>query len=57
MQNLPCLGTYINPIEEVFSCIKSWLRSNHAYVLGEIEGRNCDPYALIWEAVYTMVTP
>ncbi|KAF8315091.1 hypothetical protein F5887DRAFT_897413 [Amanita rubescens] len=30
---------------------------NRDYVLGEMEGYANDPYALIWEAVYTTVTP
>jgi len=54
---LPAYSPDLNPIEEAFSCVKSWLRSNRTYVLGEIEGRDCDPYALIWEAVYTTITP
>lgn len=54
---LPAYSPDLNPIEETFLCAKSWLRSNRTYVLGETEGRDCDPYALIWEAVYTTVTP
>ena len=37
--------------------IKTWLCSNRDYVLSEMEGLGCDPYALIWEAVYGVVTP
>ena len=55
--SLPPYSPDLNPIEEAFSCVKSWLRSNHVYVLGEMEGRDSDPYTLFWEAVYTMVTP
>ena len=54
---LPSYSPNLNPIEECFSAIKSWLRRNHDYVLGEMEGYANDPYALIWEAVYTSVTP
>ena len=54
---LPSYSPDLNPIEEAFSCVKSWLRSNRVYVLGETEGMGCDPYALIWEAIYTTVTP
>ena len=54
---LPAYSPDLNPIEEAFSCVKSWLRSNRTYILGEMEGIGCDPYALIWEAVYLMVTP
>lgn len=53
---LPAYSPDLNPIEEAFSSIKAWLRANRDYVLGEIEGDGADPYALIWEAVYT-VTP
>lgn len=54
---LPAYLPDLNPIEEGFSCVKSWLRANHNYVLSETEGRNCDAYALIWEAVYSTITP
>jgi len=53
---LPSYSPDLNPIEEAFSAIKAWLRSNRDYVLGETEGPACDPYALIWEAVYTVIT-
>ena len=53
---LPSYSPDLNPIEEAFSAIKAWLRSNHDYVLGETEGPDCDPYSLIWEAVYAVVT-
>jgi transposase len=54
---LPAYSPDLNPIEEAFSCVKSWLRLNRAYVLSETEGRACDPYALIWQAIYTNITP
>jgi hypothetical protein len=54
---LPSYSPDLNPIEEAFSAIKSWLRSNRDYILGELNGPGCDPYALIWEAVYGVVTP
>ncbi|OJT10703.1 hypothetical protein TRAPUB_12796 [Trametes pubescens] len=54
---LPGYSPDLNPIEEAFSALKSWLRSNRDYVLGEIEGVVSDPYALIWEAVHTVMTP
>jgi hypothetical protein len=54
---IPAYSPDLNPIEEAFSAIKAWLRSNRDYVLGETEGRGCDPYTLIWEAVYGVVTP
>ncbi|KAF8234675.1 hypothetical protein L208DRAFT_1260865 [Tricholoma matsutake] len=37
--------------------ITAWLWANRDYVLRETEGYDCDPYALIWEAVYGVVTP
>ena len=36
--------------------IKAWLHSNRDYVLSEMEGLGYDPYALIWEVVYGVVT-
>ena len=54
---LPAYSPDLNPIEEAFSAIKAWLRANHDYALGEMGGPGCDPYALIWEAVYGTVTP
>lgn len=53
---LPSYSPDLNPIEEAFSAIKAWLWSNRDYVLGETEGPACDPYTLIWEAVYGVVT-
>ncbi|KAF9224701.1 hypothetical protein BS17DRAFT_701438 [Gyrodon lividus] len=54
---LPAYSPDLNPIEGGFLCVKSWLQLNHAYVLSEMEGRACDLYALIWEAVYTTIMP
>jgi hypothetical protein len=55
---LPPYSPDFNPIEEGFSAIKAWLRSNRDFVLGELLGEyGCDPYGMIWEAVYTAVTP
>lgn len=53
---LPAYSPDLNPIEEAFSAIKAWLRANRDYVLSKTEGVGCDPYALIWEAVYGVVT-
>ena len=53
---LPSYSPDLNPIEEAFSSIKAWLRANWDYVLGEVEDYDCNPYALIWEAVYGVVT-
>ncbi|EGO28405.1 hypothetical protein SERLADRAFT_346442, partial [Serpula lacrymans var. lacrymans S7.9] len=43
--------------ELVWSAVKAWLRNNCDYILGETEGPMCDPYALIWEAVHSTITP
>ena len=53
---LPSYFPDLNPIEEAFSAIKAWLRANRDYILGEIEGPGCDPYRMIWEAVYSVIT-
>jgi hypothetical protein len=54
---LPSYSPDLNPVEEAFSVIKGWLRSNRDYILGETEGPASDPYALMWEAAYSSVTP
>ena len=48
---LPPYSPDLNPIEEVFSSIKAWLRANRDYVSGEIQG---DAYAVIQEAVHSI---
>lgn len=53
---LPAYSPDLNPIEEAFSSIKAWLRGNHDYILGEVEGDGADPYRVIWDAIYS-VTP
>ncbi|THV00925.1 hypothetical protein K435DRAFT_656345 [Dendrothele bispora CBS 962.96] len=54
---LPTYSPDLNPIEEAFSSIKSWLKANRAYVLGEMTGEaQCDPYTILWDAIFT-VTP
>ena len=55
---LPPYSPDFNPIEEAFSAIKSWIRANREYTRGELSGEiTCDPYWMIWEAVFTTVTP
>ncbi|EGO04514.1 hypothetical protein SERLA73DRAFT_148988 [Serpula lacrymans var. lacrymans S7.3] len=54
---LPSYSLDLNLIEKAFSAVKAWLRNNCDYVLGETEGPGCYPYALIWEAVYEVITP
>lgn len=55
---LPPYSPDFNPIEEAFSAIKSWIRANREYARGELSGEiTCDPYRMIWEAVFMTVTP
>jgi len=55
---LPAYSPDFNPIEEGFSSMKAWIRSNRDYVLGELSGEpTCDPTAMLWEAVFTTMTP
>jgi len=47
-----------DPIEEGFSAMKSWIRSNRDYVRGELAGEaTCNPYMMLWDAVFTSMTP
>ncbi|KAI0055788.1 hypothetical protein BV25DRAFT_1815140 [Artomyces pyxidatus] len=55
---LPPYSPDLNPIEEAFSCLKAWIRRNRDFVRGELTGEpTCDPYSMLWKAVYTSVTP
>ena len=55
---LPPYSPDFNPIEEAFSAIKSWIRANRDYARGELSGEiTCNPYQMIWDAVFTTVTP
>ena len=52
---LPAYSPDLNPIEEVFSSIKSWLQAERDYVLGELsDSPEANPFAMIWKAVYTV---
>jgi len=53
---LPTYSPDLNPAKEAFSAIKAWLRANRNYLTSEMEDSISDPYALIWEAVYSTVT-
>lgn len=54
---LPAYSPDFNPIEEAFSAIKAWIRANRDFVRGELTGEpTCDPYAMLWEAVFTTAT-
>ena len=58
---LPTYSPDFNPIEEAFSCIKAWIRSNRDYVRSESVLDDLDarihPYFIIWDAVFEAVTP
>lgn len=48
----------LNPIEEAFSTIKAWIRSNRDYVDNKLSGEPfCDLYTMFWAAVYSACTP
>ncbi|KAH9830007.1 uncharacterized protein C8Q71DRAFT_717419, partial [Rhodofomes roseus] len=44
----------LNPIEEMFSHVKSWLRRHRTYALGELARLDtCNPYQMLWDAVFS----
>ena len=58
LEYLPPYSPDFNPIEEMFSCVKAWMRSNREYVHAELTGeQGCHPYGMIWRAVSESVTP
>lgn len=57
MEYLPPYSPDFNPIEEMFSCVKAWMRADRDYVHSELtEGSNCHGYRMIWRAVSESVT-
>ncbi|CDO78009.1 hypothetical protein BN946_scf184664.g6 [Trametes cinnabarina] len=55
LEYLPTYSPDLNPIEEAFSSIKAWIRSNRDYALSEMLGDEAaDPYILIYDAVFTV---
>ncbi|KIK12022.1 hypothetical protein PISMIDRAFT_99217 [Pisolithus microcarpus 441] len=55
---LPAYSPDFNPIEEGFSALKSRIRCNRDYVRGELTGElTCDPYQMLWDAVFASMTP
>ncbi|KAI9058991.1 hypothetical protein FKP32DRAFT_1614352 [Trametes sanguinea] len=55
LEYLPTYSPDLNPIEEVFSSIKAWIRSNRDYVLSEVLGDDgADPYVMIYDAVFSV---
>ena len=58
LRYLPPYSPDFNPIEQGFSGMKAWIRKNNDYVLGELTGDDtCDPYGILWEAVFDSMTP
>lgn len=46
----------LNPIEEMFSCVKMWMRLDWDYVHAELMGEStCHVYSMIWRAVSELV--
>ncbi|EJD44743.1 hypothetical protein AURDEDRAFT_19961, partial [Auricularia subglabra TFB-10046 SS5] len=55
---LPPYSPDLNPIEEAFSSIKAWVRSNRAYCLPHLDGLpGGDPVLMLLTAVRASVTP
>ena len=57
--SLSCaIFTRLQPIEEAFSAIKSWIQANCDYAYGELSCEiTCNPYQMIWDAIFITVTP
>jgi DDE superfamily endonuclease len=52
---LPTYSPDLNPIEEAFSAIKSWIQKHRDCVLGELTGaQHHDPYKMLWDAVFSV---
>ena len=57
LEYLPPYSPDFNPIEEMFSCVKSWMRSDRDFVHSELTGESShDAYSMIWRAVSESVT-
>jgi transposase len=55
---LPAYSPDLNVIEEAFSAIKAWIWANWDYARSELSGEvTCNPYKLLWDAVFEAVTP
>lgn len=54
---LPPYSPDFNPIEEGFSAIKAWIRSNRDYARAELARTvACNPYRMMYRAVAEAVT-
>jgi len=52
---LPPYSPDLNPIEEAFSSIKSWIRHNRDFVCAELLGNDpISPYTLLYDAVHSV---
>ena len=57
LEYLPPYSPDLNPIEEMFSCVKAWMRSDREYVHAELTGElPSHAYSMIWRAVSESVT-
>jgi hypothetical protein len=55
---LPPYSLDYNPIEEFFSAMKAGIHANRDFVQDELSSElTCDPYKMLWEAVFTTFTP
>ena len=57
LEYLPPYSPDFNPIEEMFSCVKAWMRSDRDYVDAELRGGLGCAYGMIWKATFESVTP
>ncbi len=58
LEYLPPYSPDFNPIEEGFSSMKAWIQQNREHAQGELLGEaSCDPYEMLWEAVFMSMTP
>ena len=54
---LPPYSPDYNPIEEMFSAMKAWIRRNYDYVRSELTGdMSCNPFCVLWDAVFDVGT-
>ena len=57
LEYLPAYSPDLNPIEEMFSGVKAWMRSDRDYVHAELTGEfGCNAYTMMWRAVSESVT-